>query len=210
MRNKVSVGEYLAFLSLKYDVDPDKFFYALGSAWERHKTTCGELLIQCRNKTQDKAIFLMTKDTKVVAQLPIPKTFLLEQSNPIKTFRKGDLFHRRAINKNEHSFSSSIRDLRIGMKKISLRAKVSQIPKPTLVFTRFGNYASVANASVTDETGTIKLCLWNEQISAVSVGDTIEIENAHMSLFRGEPQLRVGKNGKISIVEKTEPPTVGN
>jgi len=90
------------------------------------------------------------------------------------------------------------------MKKISLRATVSAIPKPTLVFTRFGNYASVANASVTDETGTIKLCLWNEQINTVSVGDTVQIENAHMSLFRGQPQLRIGKNGKLSVLEKIE------
>jgi replication factor A1 len=90
------------------------------------------------------------------------------------------------------------------MKKISLTAKVLEIPKPTFVFTRFGNYASVANASVADETGTVKLCLWNEQIDAVSTGDMIQIENAHMSLFRGERQLRIGKNGKLNIVEKMD------
>lgn len=204
MRNKVSVGEYLAFLSLKYEVDPDEFLFALNSAWDKKESPCGELVVQCRNKTQDKAVFLMTKDSKVVAQFPIPREFLLEQTNPIKIFRRNDLLHRRTARKTETPDSFCIKDLRVGMKKISLQAKISEIPKPVLVFTRFGNYASVVNASVSDETGTVRLCLWNDQIDNVSVGDTIHIENAHMSLFRGEPQLRIGKKGKISIVEKIQ------
>jgi len=41
------------------------------------------------------------------------------------------------------------------------------------------------------------LCLWNEQITSISVGDTVQIENARISTFRGERQLRVGKNGTL-------------
>ena len=210
MRNKVSVGEYLAFLSLKYEVDPDQLFYALCLAWKNLKATCGEILIQCRNKTQDKAVFLMTKDSKVVSQFPIPKEFLLEKANPIRTFQRGEMFGRRAVKKPEMSYFSQIKDLKVGMKRINLTAKVLEIPKPTFVFTRFGNYASVANASVADATGTVKLCLWNEQIDAVSAGDMIQIENAHMSLFRGERQLRIGKNGKVNIVERIESAALEN
>jgi replication factor A1 len=84
------------------------------------------------------------------------------------------------------------------MKRINLKAKVLEITKPTLVFTRFGTYAKVANALVSDETGTIKLCLWNEQINLISVGDTLRIENANVSTFRGERQLRIGKHGTLS------------
>ena len=91
-----------------------------------------------------------------------------------------------------------IKDLRNGMKKVNLKATVLEIARPMLVFTRFGNYASVANALITDETGTIKLCLWNEQIDYVSVGDTVQIENAHVSTFRGERQLRIGRKGMLS------------
>jgi replication factor A1 len=173
-------------------------------AWENLKATCGEILIQCRSKTQDKAVFLMTKDSKVVSQFPIPKEFLFDNANPIRTLQRAEMFGRRAIKKPETTYCFQIKDLRVGMKKISLTARVLEIPKPTFVFTRFGNYASVANASVADETGTVKLCLWNEQIEAVSTGDMIQIENAHMSLFRGERQLRIGKNGKLSIVEKMD------
>jgi len=67
----------------------------------------------------------------------------------------------------------------------------------SFVVTRFGNYASVANALISDETGKIKLCLWNEQIKSVAVGDTVQVENARISAFKGEKQLRVGKNGNL-------------
>jgi ssDNA-binding replication factor A large subunit len=43
--------------------------------------------------------------------------------------------------------------------------------------------------------------LWNEQINFISVGDTIQIENAQASKFRGERQLRIGKKGTLSNVE---------
>jgi replication factor A1 len=204
LRNKVSAGEYLAFLSLKYEVDPDEFFVALDSAWKNQRANCGKLLIQRRSKGEDKAIFLITENSKVVAQFPIPRTFFQEKRNPIELFRRTAALHRHIASRtgDSHESSSSIRDLRVGMKKIRLKAKVLEIPRPKLVFTRFGNYATVANASVTDETGTVKLCLWNEQISAVSVGDTVVIENASMSMYRGEPQLRIGRKGTINVVEK--------
>jgi len=201
MRNKVSPGEYLAFLSIKYDVDPDKLFSALISADENQKSTCGNLAIECRSKQQDKNVLLITKGQKVVAQFPIPKGFLLERSNPIKDLRKTDLLRRHLVRKRSEQRFFHIEDLRIGMKQISLKAKVLEIAKPTLVFTRFGNYASVANALIADDTGTIKLCLWNEQISSVSVGDTIQVENASMSTFRGEKQLRIGKKGTLNNME---------
>jgi replication factor A1 len=187
---------------LKYAVDPNEFFGAISSAWENGTAVCGELLIRCRSKRADGSVFLMTKGSKVVSQFPIAKEFFLEPGNPIKSSGGASLLRRRIIRKSGKPYSSYIRDLRAGMKKISLKATVSAIPEPSLVFTRFGNYASVANATVVDETGTIKLCLWNEQINTVSVGDTIQIENAHMSLFRGQPQLRIGKTGKLSVLER--------
>jgi replication factor A1 len=200
LRNKVSVGEYLALLSIKYEVDPDTLFYALISAGENSESTCGDLSIRCRSKMQDKTVLLITKGSKVVAQFPIPKSFLLERSNPIRNFRKTEMLRRYLNKKNKGSFH--IRDLRNGMKQVNLKAKVLEVAKPMLVFTRFGNYASVANALLTDETGTIKLCLWNQQMSSIFVGATVKIENARVSTFRGEKQLRIGKNGTLSIVKE--------
>jgi replication factor A1 len=197
MRSKVSPSEYLAFLSLKYEVDPDRLFHAIISASEKGKSTCGSLLVECRGKQKNKIILLITKGAKVVAQFPIPREFVLEKNNPIKDIRKTNLFCRYPFIKDGKPHSFQIGALKVGMKKVNVKAKVLEIAKPTLVFTRFGNYASVANALIADETGTIKLCLWNEQIDSISIGDTVQIENANTSAFRGEKQLRIGRKGTL-------------
>jgi replication factor A1 len=195
----VPVGEYLAFLSIKYKVDPDKFFQALTSTKEHQKSICGNLSIECRGKIKDKVIFLITEDSKVVAQFRISEEFLLERGNPLRKFMETGMIRRHLAKNSRVSQSTSIRDLRTGMKHVNLKAKVLEIPKPTLVYTRFGNSAIVANVLIEDETGKIKLCLWNDQIDSVSVGDTIQIENARASTFRGEKQLRLGHKGTLSI-----------
>jgi replication factor A1 len=87
----------------------------------------------------------------------------------------------------------------------SLKAKILEVAKPRCVITRYGNYASVAKALIGDETGTVNLCLWNEQIGSVSVGDTVKIENARTSLFRGERQLSIGTRGQLNNVEDIIP-----
>jgi replication factor A1 len=201
LRNKILSGEYLAFLSIKHEVDPDEFFYALISAEENQKCRCGNLSIECRGRTQDKVIFLILKDSKVVAQFPVFKEFLLERDNPIKRYMKTDMIRRHLKKKNKISQSLSIGDLRTGMSQVNLKAKVLEIPIAKQVFTRFGNYANVANALIADETGTIKLCLWNEQINSISTGDTIQLENVRTSTFRGEKQLSIGKKGTLSNIK---------
>jgi hypothetical protein len=198
LRNKSSSGEYLAFLSAKHEVDPDEFFYALISAEENQKCRCGNLSIECRGRTQDKVIFLILKNSKVVAQFPVFKDFLLERDNPIKRYMKTDMIRRHLRKKNTKPQSLLIGDLRTGMSQINLKAKVLETPLAKQVLTRFGNYANVANALIADETGAIKLCLWNEQINSISTGDTIQLENARTSTFRGEKQLSIGRNGTLT------------
>ncbi len=201
MRSKIVAGEYLAFLSIKHEVDPEEFFYALISAEENQKCRCGNLTIECRGRAQDKVMFLILKDFKVVAQFPVPNEFLLERDNPIKRYMKTDMICRHLKRKNKKSQSLLIGDLRTGMSQINLKAKVLEIPLAKQVLTRFGSYAKVTNALIADETGTIRLCLWNEQINSVSRGDTIQLENARTSTFRGEKQLCIGKNGTLSNVK---------
>jgi replication factor A1 len=201
LKNRVSAGEYLAFLSVKYEVDPDVLFNALVSAGKNRESECGTLTIERRGETQDKIVFLILKDSTVVAQFPIFKEFLLERDNPVRRFMKTDMIRRHLVRKNRTACSLPIRDLRTGMSQISLKATVLEIPAAKLVFTRFGNHASVANALIADETGTIKLCLWNEQIGSISIGDTIQLENVRASTYRGERQLNIGKKGTLNNIK---------
>jgi len=200
LKNKVSALEYLALVSIKYEIDPDELLYALNLAWRQQEAKCRQLSIQCRGKKQDEAMFLILEGSKVVSQFPIPHDFLFERDNPIKDFMKTDIIRRHLNKKNNEPHSLSIRDLRIGMTHVSVKAKVLQIPRPKLVVTRYGNCASVTNALIADETGTIKLCLWNAQIDSISDGDMIQIENARTCTFRGEKQLSIGRNGTLSNI----------
>jgi replication factor A1 len=201
LRKKTSTIEYLAFLSAKYDVDPDRLFYALVAAAENRKSVCGDLSIEMRGETRDKVMLLILKASKVVAQLSVFKDFLLEKGHPIRDFMETDKVQRFLAKKAKQSGDIPIRDLRSGMTQVCLKAKVVEIPKPSLVYTRYGNYANVSNVLIADDTGTIRLCLWNEQISCISTGDTIQIENAKTSTFRGQRQLNIGRKGLLSSVD---------
>ena len=204
MRQKTSsTSEYLAFLSAKYEVDPDRLFYALVLAEESKKSVCGDLSIEWRGETREKVMFLILTKSKVVAQLSVFKEFLLEKGHPIRDFMETDKIRRFITKRARQSSGLQIRDLRSGMAQVCLKAKVLEIPKPSLVYTRYGNYASVANALIADETGTIRLCLWNEQIQSISTGDTIQIENARASTFKGQRQLNIGRKGFLSSVAES-------
>lgn len=201
MRRKKSAGEYLACLSVKYEVDPDALFYALLSAGENRKSRCGNLSIECRGKTKGKIIFLITEDSGVIAQFPVSEEFLSRQGNPIRNFMETDRVRKHIAKKNRSATSRSIQDLRAGMSHVSLKVKVLEVTQPKHVVTRYGNLASLAKALIADETGKIKLCLWNKQIDSVAAGDTIQIENARTSTFRGERQLSLGKKGTLNNIE---------
>jgi len=198
MRTKASPSEYLALLSLKYDVKTEDFFGALITATGKsHTSSCGDLKIECRGTRQNMVILLITKGTKVVAQFPLPLEFLLGENNPIENAKNASMVARYSVKKQGGFPTLQIKDLHVGMRNVSIRAEVQEIGEKTLVTTRFGNCATVANAVISDATGKIKLCLWNEQIESISVGDNVEIENATMSTFKGERQLRIGKKGVL-------------
>jgi hypothetical protein len=205
MRNRISVADYLYFLSVKYEVGFDRLFKGLALARENQEVSCGKLSIQCRQKARDHDVFLITNGYKVVAQFFIPKYFL-DQPNQIGEPKCNHLF-RKILDRDTSENPKNIRDLRCGMKRINLRARVLDVPKAVLVFTRFGEYARVSNAIIADETGAIKLCLWNEKINAVSVDSVVQIENASVTKFRGENQLRLGKNGRLSVIENASFPS---
>jgi hypothetical protein len=185
---------------MKYGIDLEKFFGSFVEAWKRQESTCESLSIKCRKKTRDNAVFLITNNSKVVAQFPIPK-YVLKEAGSLKEFVHSGASKRTLIERVEVKHLR-IGDLKSGMNRINLKARILEIPKPRSVITRFGGFATVTNASIADETGIIQLPLWNKQIDAVSVGDLIRVENARVVTFRGKRQLRVSRGGQLSIVKK--------
>ncbi|MGD0029638.1 MAG: OB-fold nucleic acid binding domain-containing protein [Candidatus Bathyarchaeia archaeon] len=95
-----------------------------------------------------------------------------------------------------------IKDLQNGMKRVSIEAKVTEKSDPREVTSRYKDQTlKVADTIIADETGQIKLTLWNEQIDQVNVNDAIKVENGYVTSFRGEIQLNVGKYGKLVVAE---------
>jgi replication factor A1 len=93
-----------------------------------------------------------------------------------------------------------IKELQNGMKRVSVEAKVVEKGDPREVRSRFKDETyKIVDAVVADETGSIKLTLWNEQIDQVNVGDNIKIENGYVTSFKSEIQLNVGKFGKLTV-----------
>ena len=185
---------------MKYEIDLNNLFNSFVEAWKHQRSNCKILLIECRKKTRDNAVFLITNGFRVVAQFSMPK-HILEETNPLKGVAYPRT-SRRTIVEEAKVKPLQIGDLKSGMNRINLKARVIEIPKPRSVVTRFGGFATVTNASVADETGIIQLPLWNKQIDTVSVGDTIRVENARVVTFRGERQLRVGRSGQLSVIER--------
>jgi replication factor A1 len=93
-----------------------------------------------------------------------------------------------------------IKDLRNGMKNVSVEGKVAEKSETREVQSRYGDKTyKVATAIIGDETGTIKLTLWNEQINEVNVEDKVKVENGYVTSFKGEIQLNVGKYGQLTV-----------
>jgi replication factor A1 len=201
LNRKPVIIEQLAFLSIKQSVYLSEIFQALVSAREIGKSVCIDLKIRYRGSINDEAIFLITKDNKVIVQFRVPEEFLLEKNLPFEswmdTVKIRKYIARRSL---APRLSTLVQDLRHGMKKVNVEVEVLETPKPTLVHTRYGNSALVTNAWIADETGKIKLCLWNEQANSAVKGDTIQIKNASVSTFKGERQLRLGRKGTISVL----------
>ena len=94
----------------------------------------------------------------------------------------------------------NIGELRDGAKRVDIEARVVEKGNTREVQSRYKDETyKVASAVVGDDSGNIKLTLWNEQINQVQVGDKIRIENGYVTSFKGEIQLNVGKYGKLTV-----------
>ena len=91
------------------------------------------------------------------------------------------------------------KDLRDGMRQVQAEGEVIDVSSVRVVDLRTGGQARVAEALLKDDTGTIKVPLWDDQIDKVRKGAVVMIMNGYVSTFRGERQLNVGKYGRLDV-----------
>ena len=193
---------YLIRVSKKYGLDTRKFFECFREAWAHERSTCNDILIQCRLKTKDDAVFLVTKDQKVVTQLRLTESTLKHlpdvdlENIPWKESSSTMRLERL------RPVDMKIKDVNSGIRWVNLKAKIVEKPNARTVFSRFNNNPlGLSTSTISDGTGSIKFPLWNAQINMVSIGDTVQIENGRVRTFRGELQVSVGKTGRLKVVE---------
>ncbi len=80
---------------------------------------------------------------------------------------------------------------------MDVEGEIVEKGEPRSVNLRAGGSSDVADCTIRDDSGSIKMTLWGEQINAVDVGDKVRIENGYTKAFRGEIQLNIGRYGKL-------------
>lgn len=98
--------------------------------------------------------------------------------------------------------SMNINELTSDMRHVTIEGVVEKITEPRTVNLRAGGSAQVADAIISDNTGNIKLSLWDEQIRMIKEGDKILIENGYTQAFRGENSLNIGRYGKLTVLNE--------
>jgi len=97
---------------------------------------------------------------------------------------------------------TKVKDLTPQSKQVNVLAKVVGLSEEKEITSRFGEARKLVEATVGDETGTVLLTLWNEQIGQVGKDETVLIDNGFVSLVRGHIRLNVGKYGSLTKSEQ--------
>jgi len=93
-----------------------------------------------------------------------------------------------------------IKDLEARQRNVNVVGEVVEVGE-SRTFEKFGTQGRVANAVIKDNTGTVKLTLWNDQIDKVKPGDKVTIKNGYVSEWQGELQVTTGKLGTLDVLK---------
>jgi len=83
-------------------------------------------------------------------------------------------------------------------RQLNLTVKVVSKSEPRETISRSdGSTHRVVDALVGDETGSVYMTLWDDNIDKVKEGDVIDIKNGYVSLFKGSMRLNIGRFGSF-------------
>lgn len=109
----------------------------------------------------------------------------------------GIYFEKRISEKFPRAMSM-IKDIQNGQQRVIVEGRVAHFSSPRTVTSRkTGEDLKVADVQLADDTGSLKLVLWNEQIRQVKENTSIRIEEGYVKEYRDELQLSVGQWGMI-------------
>lgn len=114
---------------------------------------------------------------------------------------RGRWYQKRMIPDNPFKMMV-LADLREGLNRVVVEGTITEKGYARQVRGRWGRSSSlVANATLEDESGSVVLVLWNEQIRSVSDGNRVRIENGYVGSYQGIRQLNIGRGGKLIFLD---------
>jgi replication factor A1 len=104
---------------------------------------------------------------------------------------------------NRQPVDVKVGELTPASRAVNVKAKVvSKSEIRNIAAGRDGAPHNVCDALVGDETGSVYLTLWDDNIEKISEGDTISVGNGYVTLFRGNMRLNVGRYGTIEVAKE--------
>ncbi len=108
-------------------------------------------------------------------------------------------YYVRITDENYHTNYVSISELKNDMTQLAVKGTIRNLSKKREATSRDGKKLQVADATLIDNTGSVALVLWNDQIRQVNEGESVVIENGYVNEFKGALQLNIARNGQIII-----------
>lgn len=94
-------------------------------------------------------------------------------------------------------------ELRTYSRRVNLVGKIVEKGEEREVFSRSdGRSHRVAEALIGDETASVLLTLWDDNIDRIEAGDVIQISNGYVNIFRGSLRLNIGRYGSAEKVDR--------
>ena len=98
-----------------------------------------------------------------------------------------------------------ISDLISGQGNVEVSGSITEIGEKRS-FSKYGRNLMVVHAVLQDDSGSIKLTLWNDDVNRFKEGDKIKVSNGYVKDFQGEKQLTTGKFGTIEKISDNGAP----
>ncbi|MBD3262546.1 MAG: single-stranded DNA-binding protein [Candidatus Altiarchaeales archaeon] len=96
-----------------------------------------------------------------------------------------------------------VEELRPKIKRIKIIFKVLETLETKQVVSRQDRTKhNVADVLVADDTGSIILTLWDEDIEQFSEGEVYEVSDAYTSIFKGMLRLNIGRYSSVKRLEE--------
>ncbi|MEM0465567.1 MAG: OB-fold nucleic acid binding domain-containing protein [Candidatus Pacearchaeota archaeon] len=94
---------------------------------------------------------------------------------------------------------TSIGDLKSGQGNVNVEGFIRELGEVRII-NKYGRELKLCNAILEDDSGNIKLTLWNDDAVRFKEGDKIKIINGYVGEFKGELQLTSGRLGRMEKI----------